>query len=251
MNKSYSKKYKIQSANNKYFLHFESMDKEIQKKLRITLTHIINDKSLTFYIEKSLNEILNEFSFLNFNSTKDLIDYLSERTIRDEITIEQKCKLMYNLVFFVGDKCINFSLKRKIDKNEENFKEIEDEIYNIYEKIIKLENAISIQERKNKDLKEELQKKFEDFESRINSINDFYNEKNIIVEKHIFNSGNYSDSGSGSERNDSENQEINKNGNKFLAIKFNNGKKQPIYNEDEEGETFNSFNLKKMLQFLF
>ena len=201
MNKNYSKKYKIESVNNKYFLHFESLDMEIQKKLRITLTHIVNNKSLNFYIEKNLNEILNEFSFLNFNSTKDLIDYLSELTKKDEITIEQKYKLMYNLVFFVGDKCINFNLKRKIDKNEENFKEIEDEIYNIYEKIIKLENSISFQERKNKDLKEELQKQFEDFESRINSNNVFYDEKNIIVEKHIFNSGNYSNS----ERSDSEN----------------------------------------------
>jgi hypothetical protein len=201
MNKNYSKKYKIESTNNEYFLNFESLEMEIQKKLRITLTHIVNNKNLNFYIEKSLNEILNEFSFLNCNSIKDLIDYLSELTKKDEITIEQKYKLMYNLVFFVGDKYINFSLKRKIDKNEENFKEIEDEIYNIYDKIISLENSICSQERKNDDLKGELQKQFEDFESRINSNNDFYDEKNIIVEKHIFNSGNYSNS----ERSDSEN----------------------------------------------
>jgi hypothetical protein len=201
MNKNYSKKYKIESVNNKYFLHFESLDNEIQKKLRITLTHIINNKKLNFYIEKSLNEILNEFSFLNCNSTKDLIDYLSELTKKDEIKIEQKYKLMYKLVLFVGDKYIIFSLKRKIDKSEENFKEIEDEIYKIYEKIIKLENSISSQESKNKYLKEELQKQIEDFESRINSISVFYDEKNIIVEKNIVNSGNYFNS----ERRDSEN----------------------------------------------
>ena len=165
MNKNYSKKYKIESTNNEYFLNFESLEMEIQKKLRITLTHIVNNKSLNFYIEKSLNEILNEFSFLNCNSIKDLIDYLSELTKKDEIIIEQKYKLMYNLVFFVGDKYINFSLKRKIDKNEENFKEIEDEIYNIYEKIIKLENSLSSLESKNKVLKDELQKQFENFES--------------------------------------------------------------------------------------
>ena len=126
MNKNYSKKYKIESVNNKYILHFESLDMEIQKKLRITLTHIVNNKNLNFYIEKSLNEILNEFRFLDCNSTKYLIDYLSELTKKDEIKIDQKYKLMYNLFFFDGDKCINFSLKRKIDKNEENFKEIED-----------------------------------------------------------------------------------------------------------------------------
>ena len=33
-----------------------------------------------------------------------------------------------------------------------------------------------------------------------------------------------------SERNDSENQEIDKNNNKNMAIKFNNMKKYPIYN---------------------
>jgi hypothetical protein len=260
MNKNYSKKYKIESTNNEYFLNFESLEMEIQKKLRITLTHIVNNKNLNFYIEKSLNEILNEFSFLNCNSIKDLIDYLSELTKKDEITIEQKYKLMYNLVFLVGDKYINFSLKRKIDKNEENFKEIEDEIYNIYDKIISLENSICSQERKNNDLKGELQKQFEDFESRINSIynnnindnkddgiaykkiytSDFYDDNKIIVEKSIVNSGNYSYS----ERNDSENYEINKNENKFLSIKFNKMKKQRIYNEDEECEIFISFNLK-------
>ena len=47
----------------------------------------------------------------------------------------------------------------------------------------------------------------------------------------------------GSERNDSENQEIDKNYNKLMAIKFNNMKKYPIYNEDEECEIFISFNL--------
>ena len=113
MNENYSKKYKIESVNNTYFLHFESLDMEIQKKLRITLTHIVNNKDLNFYIEKSINEILNEFRFINCNSTKDLIDYLSELTKRDEIIIEQKYKLMYNLVFFDSDKCINFSLKKK------------------------------------------------------------------------------------------------------------------------------------------
>ena len=197
MNKNYSKKYKIESANNTYFLHFESLDMEIQKKLRITLTHIVNNKDLNFYIEKSLNEILNEFRFINCNTTKDLIDYLSELTKRDEIIIEQKYKLMYNLVFFDNDKCINFSLKRKIDKNEEKFKEIEDEIYNIYEKIIKLENSLSSLESKNKVLKDELQKQFENFESRINSINSinvFNEENNISVEKFIVNSGNFSNS---------------------------------------------------------
>ena len=39
-----------------------------------------------------------------------------------------------------------------------------------------------------------------------------------------------------SERNDSENQEIDKNYNKLMAIKFNNMKKYPIYNADEECE---------------
>ena len=47
----------------------------------------------------------------------------------------------------------------------------------------------------------------------------------------------------GSERNDSENLEIDKNYNKLMAIKFNNMKKYPIYNEDEECEIFISFNL--------
>ena len=197
MNKNYSKKYKIESVNNKYCLHFESLDMEIQKKLRIILTHIVNNKDLNFYIEKSINEILNEFRFINCNSTKDLIDYLSELTKRDEIIIEQKYKLMYNLVFFDSDKCINFILKRKIDKNEESFKEIEDEIYNIYEKIIKLENSLSSLESKNKVLKDELQKQFENFDSRINSINSINgsnDENNISVEKIIVNSGNFSNS---------------------------------------------------------
>ena len=47
-----------------------------------------------------------------------------------------------------------------------------------------------------------------------------------------------------SERNDSENQEIDKNYNKFMATKFNNMKKYPIYNADEECKIFISFNSK-------
>ena len=82
-------------------------------------------------------------------------------------------------------------------QNEESFKEIEDEIYNIYEKIIKLENSLSSLESKNKVLKDELQKQFENFESRINSINSINgsnDENNISVEKIIVNSGNFSNS---------------------------------------------------------
>ena len=48
----------------------------------------------------------------------------------------------------------------------------------------------------------------------------------------------------GSERNDSENQEIDKNYNKLMAIKLNNMKKYPIYNADEKYEIFISFNSK-------
>jgi len=248
MNKIYSKKYKIESTNNKYLLHFESLDMEIQKKLRITLTHIVNNKEFNFYIEKSLDEIINEFSFLNCNSTKDLIDYLSELTKKDEITIDQKYKLMYRLVFFVGDKYINFNMKRKVDKSEVNFKEIEDEIYNIYDKIIKLEHFISSQESKNEDLRRELQNQFKDIESRINFIynnknngnkDTYCSENNIIEEKNIINSGNYSIS----EKENSEIFEINKADNKLIVNQLEKMKKKPILFKGE-CEYFISFNLK-------
>ena len=110
--------YKMENIYKEASIILDKNPNTIKSNVRICIQDIFNNAPETllhsiFYIEKSLSSILNEFSFLNCNSTKDLINYLSELTKRDELTIDKKYKLMYNLVFFVDDKCINFCLKRK------------------------------------------------------------------------------------------------------------------------------------------
>ena len=107
-----------------------------------------------------------------------------------------------------------------------------------------MEYSLNSQENKNQELKKELQKQFEDFESRINSkiyINndDCDKDECICREKNIVISGVYSNN----ERNSSDISEINKNNNKLLT-KFYNMKKVPLYKEDEECDIFITFNLK-------
>ena len=178
--KNYSKKYKLISQNNNYLICFESLDINNEKKININLTHNLSDKKINFYIEKTLEQIHNQYIFLTeYNTTKSLIDYLAKLTKLDSITIDRKNKLIYILTFYdtVKNKIIQFSLKRKIDLNDKNIGEIEEEILNMYNSYESLESYLKAQDKKIEELKQNYDKRIEKLESIIKS--DKYSVKTV------------------------------------------------------------------------
>ena len=170
--KNYSKKYKLISQNNNYLICFESLDINNEKKININLTHNLSDKKINFYIEKTLEQIHNQYIFLTeYNTTKSLIDYFAKLTKLDSITIDRKNKLIYILTFYdtVKNKIIQFSLKRKIDLNDKNIGEIEEEILNMYNSYESLESYLKAQDKKIEELKQNYDKRIEKLESIIKS----------------------------------------------------------------------------------
>ena len=165
----YKKKYQLNSENNKYIIQFESLGEE--QKIRIILIYNKYNQNFSFSIEKSLNDIILEFGFLNFSSTKSLVEYLSDLTKKDQIAIDKKFTYMNIITFFDNDKNIQFNLRRKIEQNEDRIEEIEDEIVNIYNKLEYLEDSLKNQEKITSDIKDEFQKKYENLESKLNEIN--------------------------------------------------------------------------------
>ena len=160
INNNYRKKYKLNSDNNNsYFICFESIDKNNEKKLLIRLKHNLKERDIIFYTEASLEELHNVYKFLSeFNTINSLIDYLAKLTKQDSISIIRDNKLIYNLFFFDNDKVIKFYLKRKIDLNEENIGEIEDEILNMYKNIEQLKNKLKIRDEEFEKLKIQFQR---------------------------------------------------------------------------------------------
>ena len=237
----YKKKYQLNSDNNKYIIQFESLDEE--QKLRIILIYNKYNQNFNFSIEKSLNDIIIEFGFLTCSSTKQLVDYLSDLTKKDQISINKKFTYMNIITFFDNDKYIQFNLRRKIEQNENRIGEIEDEILNIYNKLEFLEDSVKNQDKITNDIKEEFQKKYENLESKLNEINNKNDDKICIsIEKNIKDSDIFND-------DFIEEDKIMKDNNnniKFISQCYNMNKKEPIFMEgyNEECELFTAFNVK-------
>lgn len=162
-NINFTKKYKLESKNNKYIVCFQSIYKNNQQILKIIITHFLNNKNIDFYIEKTLEEIHKEYQYLTkYNLVKELIIYFSQLTKSDKIAINKVNNIIYNLTFIDNENLINFTLKRKIDLKEDNLKEIEDEMINLYKEI---EN--------NKKIQDELFQRIKTLESKLgyNNIN--------------------------------------------------------------------------------
>ena len=272
----YKKKYQLNSDNNKYIIQFESLGEE--QKIRIILIYNKYNQNFSFSIEKSLNDIIMEFGFLNFSSTKSLVEYLSDLTKKDQIAIDKKFTYMNIITFFDNDKYIQFNLRRKIEQNEDRIEEIEDEIVNIYNKLEYLEDSLKNQEKITSDIKDEFQKKYENLESKLNEIN--INNESKLNE---INNNNESKFNEINHNNESKLNEINNNNNgdvkyigkektifkdsdifnniyyeediimkdnnnniKFNSLCYNMNKKETIFMKEnnEECELFTAFNLK-------
>ena len=233
---NYTKKYKLNSEDNEYIVQFESLDEE--QKIRIILTYTKYNQNFNFSIEKCLIDVIMEFGFLTCKSTKELVDYLSVLTKKDQISICQKFTYMNIISFFDNDKCIQFNLRRRIDTNENRIGEIEEEILNIYNKLESLEDSVESQKKITKDLKEEFQKKYEDLESKLNEINQgrCIGIENTIYESQMFNIN----------AEDDKVMKDNNNSIKFNSQCYNMNKKEQIFmeNNNEECEFFTAFNLK-------
>ena len=233
---NYTKKYKLNSEDNEYIVQFESLDEE--QKIRIILTYTKYNQNFNFSIEKCLIDVIKEFAFLTCKSTKELVDYLSVLTKKDQISICQKFTYMNIISFFDNDKCIQFNLRRRIDTNENRIGEIEEEILNIYNKLESLEDSVESQKKITKDLKEEIQKKYEDLESKLNEINQgrCIGIENTIYESQMFNIN----------AEDDKVMKDNNNSIKFNSQCYNMNKKEQIFmeNNNEECEFFTAFNLK-------
>jgi len=233
---NYTKKYKLNSEDNEYIVQFESLDEE--QKIRIILTYTKYNQNFNFSIEKCLIDVIKEFAFLTCKSTKELVDYLSVLTKKDQISICQKFTYMNIISFFDNDKCIQFNLRRRIDTNENRIGEIEDEILNIYHKLESLEDSVENQKKITKDLKEEFQKKYENLESKLNEINQgkCIGVENTVYESQIYNIN----------VEDDKVMKDNNNSIKFNSLCYNMNKKEPIVmeNNNEECEFFTAFNLK-------
>ena len=233
---NYTKKYKLNSEDNEYIVQFESLDEG--QKIRIILTYTKYNQNFNFSIEKCLIDVKMEFEFLTCKSTKELVDYLSVLTKKDQISICQKFTYMNIISFFDNDKCIQFNLRRRIDTNENRIGEIEEEILNIYNKLESLEDSVESQKKITKDLKEEFQKKYENLESKLNEINQgkCIGVENTVYESQIYNIN----------VEDDKVMKDNNNSIKFNSLCYNMNKKEPIVmeNNNEECEFFTAFNLK-------
>ena len=219
----YKKKYQLNSDNNKYIIQFESLGEE--QKIRIILIYNKYNQNFSFSIEKSLNDIIMEFGFLNFSSTKSLVEYLSDLTKKDQIAIDKKFTYMNIITFFDNDKNIQFNLRRKIEQNEDRIEEIEDEIVNIYNKLEYLEDSLKNQEKITSDIKDEFQKKYENLESKLNEIN--INNESKLNE---INNNNESKFNEINHNNESKLNEINNNNNgdaKYI------GKEKTIFKDSD------------------
>ena len=233
----YKKKYKLNSEENEYLLQFESLDEE--QIIRIILIYNKYNQKLNFSIEKDIKDIIYEFRFLKCNTTKELVDYLSALTKKDQISINKKFTYMNIITFFDNDNYIQFNLRRKIDDKENRIEEIEDEILNIYNKLENLEDTVKNQEKITNDIKEEFQKKYENLESKLNNpiiIGQCLGREISITESNLNNSLFQED----------KIMKDNNNNIKFNSQCYNLNKKDPIYMEsqNEECDFFTAFNLK-------
>ena len=238
--KKYLKKYKLISANNNnnYIINLESLVKNNQKMLFIKLTHKLVGREITFYTEKSLEEIFKEIDFLSvseFNTINSLIDYFSKLIKSNNITVDRTNNLIYNLYLFDNDKnkIIKFYLKRKIEMNHKNIEEIENEILNMHKSF---ENELNILEQKIEKLSNEL---IEMSNNKSSSIKNFdMNKFEIITFGFMIN-------------NINDNEIINidnilkeNNNNIKFPVEPINDKNKIIFNKEREKcELFTAFNL--------
>ena len=258
MKKNYAKKYQLKSDHNTYILFFESLDNNEEKKLRISIIHKILSKKLIFYIEKTLEQIHNEYKYLfMYNMTNDFINYLAQLTKKDCIIIDKINQLIYNVTFIDKDKNINilFSLKRKIDKNE-NLKEIEDEIFNMYKDLESESNNIIESNNKYEQLKNEFnnfKKEMEDKFSKLSNIDkqssipEKINSSNIDeINANDLNNLNENDNGNNKKNIFKENNNSILFDSKFVVkFKEKNESEQIIREKkEEECEIFTAFNTK-------
>ena len=68
--------FRLKSKNNEYLIKIKLLDNEEPQKLEISLIHILKTGNISFLLQKSKEELINENKFLSeFNSIKEIFDY--------------------------------------------------------------------------------------------------------------------------------------------------------------------------------
>ena len=122
MKEKYTKKYRLESSNNKYIITLQSYIENGENKISIFLDHFLENETYNFYNKFSINEIVKDYYFLRNLSGKELIDFLAKIVKGNNIIVNRTDKFLYNLYLYYKDEEIIFKVKRTI--NEENLEKI-------------------------------------------------------------------------------------------------------------------------------